>query len=277
MENKTKYWGFENLDRNSFTKLIDKSIADDKRMDRNEQTQATYDFNREMHLIDERYQAENTLLSAISIGNFDAAAEALYAYGELMQSPSQKYYPTSDNNIRDFKNSVHTMNTLFRKAIEQNQVHPIYINDYSVRFANQIECAETFEVLITIIAEMLKKYCYLAKNYSLAVYSGTIKNAILYIQMNLCAPISTKEIAKNLNVSPNYLSNQFKAEVGTTITDYIRTGRIEMSLKLLNTTELSIQDISFQIGIDDASYFSKQFKRQVGMSPLQYQKMVRQK
>jgi AraC-like DNA-binding protein len=237
----------------------------------------SFDFNREMHLIDQRYQAENALLSAISIGNLDAVANALYAYNALMQSPLQKSFPTSTDSNRDFKNSVHTMNTLFRKAIENNQVHPIYIHEYSSRFGYQIEKAETVDELVTLISEMVKKYCYLAKNYSLAMYSVTVKNAILYLNINLCAPLSTKDIAAHLNISPNYLSTQFKTETGLTITDYIRTRRIEMAVKLLNTTELSVQDIASQVGIDDASYFSKQFKQQIGMSPLEYQKMLRKK
>ena len=238
---------------------------------------ANFNFNREMNLIDQRYQAENNLLNAIAKGDVDEAITAFEAYGELMKSPLQKVYPSSCDSFRDFKNSVHTMNTLFRKAIEDNHVHPIYIHEYSSRFAYKIEKAETMDALLPIILEMVKKYCYLTKNYSLAKYSATIKNAILYIQINLCGPLSTIDISKNQNISPNYLSNQFKAEVGYTITDYIRKHRIDRALKLLSTTELSVQDISSQVGIEDASYFSKQFKKEIGMSPLQYQKMLRKK
>lgn len=52
---------------------------------------------------------------------------------------------------------------------------------------------------------------------------------------------------------------------------------MDRALKLLSTTELNIQDIASQIGIEDAGYFSKQFKKEIGMSPLQYQKMIRKK
>ena len=239
--------------------------------------EASFDFNREMNLIDQRYQAENNLLKAIASGNNELAIVAFKNYGELMKSPLQKIYPSSCDSFRDFKNSIHTMNTLFRKAVEENQVHPIYIHEYSSRFAYTIEKAETMDELLSIIFEMVKKYCYLVKNYSLTKYSGTVKKAILYIQINLCGPLSTMDIATKQNISPNYLSNQFKLEVGCTITDYIRSHRINRALKLLSTTELSIQDIASQIGIDDASYFSKQFKKEVGISPLQYQKMIREK
>ena len=236
-----------------------------------------YYTNEEMLLIDQRYQAENALLSAIAKGNQKEAINALVDYGHLMQSPSQKAFPTSTDPLRDFNNSIHTMNTLFRKTIEDNMVHPIYINEYSTRFDVKIELAANNSDLEAIIIEMIRKYCSLVKNYSLATYSKTVRDAILYIHLHLCAPLFTKDIAKAQNLSPNYLSNQFKAEVGLTITDYIQKRRIEMALKYLNTTELPIAEIAFRIGIEDASYFSKQFKKQIGMSPLQYQKIIRQK
>lgn len=233
------------------------------------------DFNEEMHLIDKRYQAENSLLKAIAIGNYAQTMNALNSYANLMRSPSQKSYPSSEDTLRDFKNSVHTMNTLFRKAVEENHVHPIYIHDYSSRFGYQIEHSTTSEELEEIIFQMLKKYCYLAKNYSLASYSKTVRDAILFININLCEPLSTVNVATAQNISPNYLSSQFKKEVGATISEYIRKKRIDMAIKLLNTTDLSIQEIASRVGIEDASYFSKQFKKQIGMSPAKYQKLVR--
>lgn len=238
---------------------------------------AIFYTNEEMLLIDQRYQAEKMLLKAIEKGNQKEAVNALISYGHLMQSPSQKAFPTSSDPLRDFKNSIHTMNTLFRKTVENRMVHPIYINEYSTRFSVKIELAANTSDLTAIIIQMIKKYCSLVKNYSLATYSKTIQDAILYIHLHLCAPLSTRDLAKAQNLSPNYLSNQFKTEIGSTISEYIQKKRIEMALKYLNTTELSIAEIAFRIGIADVSYFSKQFKKQTGMSPLQYKKMIRQK
>lgn len=45
------------------------------------------DFNRQMHLIDERYQMENALLDAIAAGDYDRATRTLLNYRSLMDSP----------------------------------------------------------------------------------------------------------------------------------------------------------------------------------------------
>ena len=232
----------------------------------------SYDMNREMQLIDNRYRAENVLLDAIASGDEACAFQAIIDYGALMQSPTQKAVPTSSDGVRDFKNSVHTMNTLFRKAIERNHVHPIYIHESSSDFGVRIEQAQTMELLALLIVEMIRRYCYLSQKYSVAVYSEPIRKAMLYIDLNLANPISTKEIAADQFLSPNYLSTRFHEETGKTISDFILEKRIKMACKMLRTTKRSVQEVAMSVGIGDASYFSKQFKKIMGISPLQYQK-----
>ena len=239
--------------------------------------EVSYDMNREMQLIDARYRAENKLLEAIASGDEARAFQAIIDYGSLMQSPTQKAVPTSSDGIRDFKNSVHTMNTLFRKAIEGNHVHPIYIHESSSGFGIRIEQADTMEALAMLVVEMLRRYCYLARKYSVAVYSEPIRKAMLYIDLNLANPISTKEIAADQFLSPNYLSTRFHEETGKTISDFILEKRIKMACKLLRESKRSVQEVAMSVGISDASYFSKQFKKIMGVSPLQHQKITTNK
>lgn len=231
-----------------------------------------YDMNQEMQMIDQRYRAENNLLDRIAQGDEAGAFEALISYGHLMQSPLQEIVPTTEDGVRDFQNSVHTMNTLFRKAIERNMVHPIYIHESSSDFESRIESAQTMMELNWLIAAMIRRYCYLAKNYSVAVYSEPIPKAMLYIDLNLASPISTRDIAADQFLSPNYLSARFHQETGKTISDFILEKRIKMSCKLLKTARMSIQNVAAAVGIEDTSYFTKQFKRIKGVSPTQFRK-----
>ncbi len=237
-----------------------------------EHSRERYDMNREMQIIDARYRAEHALLSAIASGNEASAFQSLWDYSLLMQSPTQLPVPTSSDELRDFKNSVHTMNTLFRKAIEGNHLHPIYIHESSSDFGIRIEKSESMLDLAMLIVEMIRRYCYLVRTYSVAVYSEPIRKAMLYIDLNLANPISTKEIAADQFLSPNYLSSRFHEETGKTVSDFILEKRIKMACKLLRTTRLSVQDVAISVGIGDASYFSKQFRKIMGVSPLHYQK-----
>lgn len=237
-----------------------------------EPDRSSYDMNQEMQLIDQRYRAENALLDRIAQGDEAGAFDAIIAYGHLMQSPLQKEKPTSTDGMRDYQNSIQTMNTLFRKALERNMVHPIYIHESSSDFGRRIESAQTMEMLNSLIPEMIHRYCYLANKYSFAAYSEPIRKAMLYIDLNLASPISTRDVAADQFLSPNYLSARFHEETGKTISDFILEKRIKMSCKLLESTRMSIQDVASSVGIEDASYFTKQFKKSKGLSPMQFRK-----
>jgi len=95
---------------------------------------------------------------------------------------------------------------------------------------------------------------------------------MLYIDLNLANPISTREIAADQFLSPNYLSARFHEETGKTVSDFILEKRIKMACKLLRTSKRSVQEVATAVGIGDASYFSKQFRKIMGVSPLRYQK-----
>lgn len=223
-----------------------------------------------------RYELENNLLDAIASGNADMALACYEEFSSFLVSSPEKISPRNEDPLRNAKNMLIIFNTLCRKTVERNQVHPIYIDRFSTRFGKKIESLTSQTECAQLPIEMIKKYCSLVRNYSLATYSILIRNTLTYVNVNLFTPITLKDVAKNMNINASYLSAQFKREVGETLTDYIRHQRIRSAINLLNTTNLPIQDIAFQVGIDDISYFSKQFKKQVGMSPMQYRKMLKQ-
>lgn len=233
-----------------------------------------FDFNRQMQLIADRYAAEDSLLAAVGSGDEEAVFNAFRRYGELMRDPLQESRPTSRDDLRDFKNSVQTMNTLFRKTIEGRGVHPIYLHESSSRFGTAIEQAASAAGVAALIGEMVHVYCRLVREYSMTNYTPAVRKALLYIDMNLASPISTRDIARELFLTPNYLSARFKQEVGVNISDYLLDRRIRLACQLLTTTSMSVQDIAAKTGMGDASYFSKQFRRVIGITPLKYRKQA---
>lgn len=78
------------------------------------------------------------------------------------------------------------------------------------------------------------------------------------------------ELAGMVHVSAGYLGRIFKKQTGLAISDYILKKRIVVGKQLLLKTNLSITDISARVGISYASYFTKIFKEQVGMTPQEY-------
>ncbi len=218
--------------------------------------------------IAERYKLEQQLLRHISTGN---RKEALDDAKKMVTIP---YEPRLKNSLRDRKASLITVNTLFRKAVEVNEIHPVFLHEISSKFVNKIENATSITALNLLYEKMIRSYCHLVKNKSTKQYSPIIRQILHYIEFNLDSKISLQDLAAKYDVSTPYLSSQFKKEVGITIIKYTNQRRVNTAIKLLNTSTLSIQDIAFSVGIHDFNYFTKVFKNEIGLTPTDYRKQL---
>ena len=97
-----------------------------------------------------------------------------------------------------------------------------------------------------------------------------VQKAADYIKLNYSEKISIKEIADQLYLSPNYLSELFKKHTGKTISEYLTEYRLEKACQLLDHAEYRVGDVSGMVGIHDGRYFSNMFKKKYGMTPTEY-------
>ena len=81
---------------------------------------------------------------------------------------------------------------------------------------------------------------------------------------------TVKCIASKLNVSPRYLSDLLKQETGKTAIDLIHLSLISEAKNLLKSNSQSVSEIGYALGFENLPYFSKLFKKQVGVSPKEF-------
>jgi len=91
-----------------------------------------------------------------------------------------------------------------------------------------------------------------------------------YIKEHIHERIYLQDIADTFEISPNYLSQIFKKNMNIGISEYITTQKITESKRLLKETNLKIYEISDKLGFENSFYFSKVFKKMVGVSPKDY-------
>lgn len=84
--------------------------------------------------------------------------------------------------------------------------------------------------------------------------------------------ITLDALAASFYIDKFYLSKIFKETYGITINSYIFAKRITQAKRLLRFTELSIDEIGSRVGMNDANYFSRSFKKLEGISPSEYKK-----
>ena len=66
----------------------------------------------------------------------------------------------------------------------------------------------------------------------------------------------------------------FKEEIGENFIDYITLNRLQQAKKMLQDRSLSIKEISVDCGYSDPNYFSKLFKRIVGLTPTEFRDLL---
>ncbi|WP_338869066.1 AraC family transcriptional regulator [Spirosoma sp. SC4-14] len=107
------------------------------------------------------------------------------------------------------------------------------------------------------------------------VGSGTAtptNRAILYMQNNLSTSLILDNIAQAANLSTSFFSRKFRQDTGYAPIEYFNHLRIQKACQLLHFSDLRINEVASQLGIDDPFYFSRLFKKQMGVSPAEYRK-----
>ncbi len=101
-----------------------------------------------------------------------------------------------------------------------------------------------------------------------------IEEAADLIAQNLEQNTSILALAKKVGLNQNTLQNGFQNLFGLSVKEYIQNKRMELARHLMENTELNITEITYRIGINSRSYFSKLFKQRYAMTPKQYMKKL---
>jgi len=85
-----------------------------------------------------------------------------------------------------------------------------------------------------------------------------------------------KLLCKKSNLSPAKLQEGFKFMFGRTVSDFVRHVRLEKAVHLLSTTDLTISEIVYTVGLTSRSYFCKIFKQSHKCSPKEFRKKLKE-
>jgi len=130
---------------------------------------------------------------------------------------------------------------------------------------------ETRIQAVANIAVILIKYM-LLENMLTARITENLGIADHFISENIQRELTIRDIEKGTNLSKSALYKDFNTCFHCTVKEYIHNKRIEKAAQLILSTELSMEEISVLVGYNSAAYFSKQFKRIKGVSPLKFRK-----
>lgn len=137
-------------------------------------------------------------------------------------------------------------------------------------FNNEIDRIERIEEFFfkvhKVIATFLDGIFKLADKKHLSL----VTNARNYIIENHHKPLTIKDTAEHLFISPSHLSRLFRTELDCTFNDYLTRVRVEKAVELLKKPEFSVEQVSKAVGFKSQSYFAEIFRKYIGVTPLTY-------
>lgn len=215
----------------------------------------------------QRYEIENEFIQMVQRGRPQAAIKVWNKMEHLSEGMS---FTSKDSKIMIASATV--LRTLTRKAAENAGVHPTIIDSISQTYAQRTYAMTSNVELKKMLGDMVFEYSELVRITLAENFSPLVRKAADYIKLHLSHNIQLLELADVVGVSTAYLSRIFKKETKLSVSQYIAKKRCEKAAELLQTTDISVQEISNYVGYLDNNYFVKVFKSQYGMVPSAYRK-----
>ncbi len=132
---------------------------------------------------------------------------------------------------------------------------------------NLVEQCGSVKELNSLLEEVAVKVTAKINNYNNKSMRLTLQKAVDYLNTHYNEQITLNRVSENIFVSTYYLSRMFKKELGKNFVDYLNELRIEKAKELLKDARYKTYEIAEMVGIPDAQYFSKLFKKYTGLTP----------
>lgn len=209
------------------------------------------------------YAAERALLSMVRNGDLN--------YQEALSNSirlSSGVQASGTDPLRQAKTSVIVFTSLVCRAAIEGGLSPAEAYSLGDAYIQSAENARTQEALLhlpaTMYADFIRRVHNLRTNPR---YSHAVQKCIDYIEQHMEEKIHATDLAKRVGYHEYYLTRLFKQETGLSVANYVKFAKVERAKILLDSTELSVQQIADKLGFTTRSYFIQCFRTVTGMTP----------
>ncbi|NLX76200.1 MAG: response regulator transcription factor [Clostridiaceae bacterium] len=212
----------------------------------------------------EKYQ--RLLLEAIKTGNESIVSKRIQDISEYINSLEN----INMNYIKSFYcgiiNHINNIRLSIAQASNDKKVESINV----VSLHNMINETKSLSELNGLLMDVSMSIASKINSYNTKSIKLVLRNAIDFIHENYNKQITLNDVAEHVYVSTSYLSRMFKKELGKNFVDYLNGLRIEKAKELLMDPSYKTYEVAEIVGIPDAHYFSRLFKKYEGLSPTEY-------
>ncbi|WP_187274345.1 response regulator [Paenibacillus sp. N3.4] len=216
----------------------------------------------ETSAIEETSSAHERLRMALKIGNFQELELWMHSFFTDLQ----------EREITIPLTKTESLKAMISGASVISELHPKMQLDHLLT-AEQIQLvlsAATLEELSQICKTFLRYLLQLTVDLRKSGRNNVVEAAKAILETQYASNLSLDTIAKEVFVSPVYLSFLFKQVEGVNLTDYVTHVRMDKAKELLLGSNLKTYEIANRVGYQDEKYFSRLFKKRIGMTPTEF-------
>jgi AraC family transcriptional regulator of arabinose operon len=195
-----------------------------------------------------------------------------HSYGSSTEDPWSIYWVHFGGDALTALNEVQEVQKNFKPELVRNtgEIIPVFQKIYKT-----LELGYSIDNLLfanMCLSQFLTLFIYNKRHYASASRDrlDCVDSAIHYMQEHINDNISLIALSKTYNYSVSRFSNLFKQKTGYAPIDYFLQMKMQKACQLLDFSDRSIKDIAFSMGFEDPYYFSKRFRKIIGVSPRKY-------
>lgn len=205
---------------------------------------------------------DEALLLCLKVGDLDGMSAWVHSFIETLKQGVHSTQETKMMSVQYMLTACHTFIDI-HPTIPMEQI-------FTAKDFKQVFQAETLDELRVLLQRFLSHLVYLSQDLRTSDKNIAVEKTKQYIAENFHLNLSLDSIAREVHLAPAYLSYLFKQVEFVTITEYLTTVRLEHAKELLQHTTHKANEISGMVGYLDNKYFSRLFKRNTGMTPIEY-------
>lgn len=203
-------------------------------------------------------------------------------YHEIMQKNLKGIKNVMDNVETQIMNTVHQKSQAIWLLNELNREAAAALSKFGIMETSTYERVSSIAVIESInTRKQVLGWISMLRNTLIDVVGNgdmpgnpLAEKARRYVLNNIESNISLQDTAEHVGVSAGYLSTIFKREYNQSFVDFVNATKIEHACRLLKEKDLMVMEIAYRLGYENAYYFSKVFRKYMGMSPTDYQRRV---
>ncbi len=203
------------------------------------------------------FELEKELIDNIAQGLFDKTYDIIIRISKEL---------TKNFTGNGYKHMVLELYSVVKRAIIQ--ISPDALMNYADKLCDEIDDEKRFCEFFTQLFEYAKDYTQQHSDRNKLL----IQKVKAYVEEHYAEELTLDDMADMIGYSTYYFMKLIKEYLGMSFGDFLTSVRMNNAKKLLLSTNMSISEVGYSVGYNDANYFARVFKRQEKVTPSEYKR-----